>query len=230
MEMLTKLLQEQESQAAEKIQGLKQQLQEKDAQMACMASWTVEALQCTKLAKSYALYLKDKWLQFQINTLAQRGTIAFQNYHYFMDLCDSSSAEDKAKLSKFYLHNLALPNMNLWDPNATLGDVQVMAMASWLNHEEKREVEIWNVMNMELSEPLMIKAELEDPSALLYAHHHLANNPQVLPDYIEKQSQAIAHIEDMERLLGDKCIHACTRRWNTLSHSLKINEYTPQQE
>ena len=77
-------------------------------------------------------------------------------------------------------------------------------------------------MNRELSEPLMIKVESEDPSALIYAHQHLANNPQVLPDYIERQAQAIAHFEDMERLLGDNCIHACTRRWNTLSHSLKI--------
>ncbi len=103
-----------------------------------MASWAIEALQCRKPTKSHALYIKDQWLQFQINTLAQRGTIPFQNYHKFMALCESSSANDKAKLSKFYLHNLALPNMNLWDPNATLGDVQLMAMASWLNHEEKR--------------------------------------------------------------------------------------------
>jgi len=141
-----------------------------------------------------------------------------------MALCDSSSAEDKAKLSKFYLHNLALPNMNLWDPNATLGDVQLMAMPSWLNHEEKRAAEIRNIMNRELSEPLMIRSEPEDPSALIYSHQHLTNNPQVLPDYIERQAQAIAHFEDMERLLGDNFIHACTRRWNTLSHSLKIRK------
>lgn len=61
-----------------------------------------------------------------------------------------------------------------------------MAMASWLNHEEKRAVEIWKVMDRELSEPLMIRAKPEDPSALIYAHQHLANNPQVLPDYIER--------------------------------------------
>jgi len=42
--MLTKLLQEQESQAAKEIQVLKQQMQEKEAQMACMPSWAVEAL------------------------------------------------------------------------------------------------------------------------------------------------------------------------------------------
>ena len=53
--------------------------------------------------------------------------------------------------------------MNLWDPNATLGDVKVMAMASWLNHEEKRAAKIWNVLNRELSEPLMIREKPEHP-------------------------------------------------------------------
>lgn len=100
-----------------------------------------------------------------------------------------------------------------------------MAMASWLNHEEKRAAKIREVMVRELSEPLMIRAELEDLSALVYAHQHLANNPRALPEYIERQAQAIVHFEDMERPLGENYIHACTRRWNTLSHNLKIREY-----
>jgi len=80
-------------------------------------------------------------------------------------------------------------------------------------------------MNRELSEPLMIKEEPKDTSALIHAHQHLANNPQDLPDYVEQQAQAIAHFEDMVRLLGYNCLHACTRRWNTLPNSLKIREY-----
>ena len=84
--MLTKLLQEKESQAAEEVQVLKQQLKEKEAQMACMASWAMAALQCIQPARSYALYLKEQWLQFQIKTLDQRGTIPFQNYNQFMHL------------------------------------------------------------------------------------------------------------------------------------------------
>ena len=142
VETLIKQQQEKESQAVTKVLILKQQLQEKEAQMAYMASQAMEALQCKKLARSYALYLKGKWLRFQIKTLAQRGTIPFQNYDQFMHLCDNSSVEDKAKLEKFYLHNMALPDMNLWDPNSTLGDLQLMAMASWLSHEENRAVEI----------------------------------------------------------------------------------------
>jgi len=100
-----------------------------------------------------------------------------------------------------------------------------MAMASWLSHEEKRVVEIQKIMTRELSEPLMIREEPEDPSTLIYAHQHLADDPHIKLDYVERKAQAIAHFEDMERLFGDNYLHACTRRWNTLSHSMKIGEY-----
>jgi len=125
-------------------------------------------------------------LEFQINNLAQRGITPFQNYHQFAALCGSSSSEDRAKLSEFYLHNLALPNMNAWDPNTVIGDVQLMAMASWMNHEEKRATEVRSIMSRELSEPLMIRAEPDDPLAVISTHQHLANSPQDLPEYIEQ--------------------------------------------
>lgn len=110
-----------------------------------------------------------------------------------MHLCDNSSAEDKAKLAEFYLHNMALPDMNLWDPNASLGDLQLMAMDSWLNHEEKRAVEIQKIMAKELNEPLMIRVELAEPLDLIYAHQHLATNPQVAPDYVAREGHVIYH-------------------------------------
>ena len=144
----------------------------------------------------------------------------FQYYGQFMNLCDHSSAEDKTKLAEFYLHNMALTDMNLWDPNAMLGDLQLMAMASWMSHEEKRVVEIQKMMEKELNEPPMIRAEPADPMALIYAHQHLVANPQSVPKHVVKQAQAIAHFEDMERLFGDDYIHAFMKRWNTLPHSL----------
>jgi len=49
-------------------------------------------------------------------------------------------------MAEFYLHNMALTDMNVWDPNAKLGDLQLMAMASWMNHEELRATEIKRLM------------------------------------------------------------------------------------
>lgn len=47
----------------------------------------------------------------------------FQDYRQFIDLFDQSTLEDRAKMFDFYLHNMALRDMNVWDPNAKLGDL-----------------------------------------------------------------------------------------------------------
>ena len=151
-----------------------------------MASWAMEAIQCRQPAKSYGLYLKDHWLQFQINTLAQRGISQIQDPQQFSELCSTSSSEDKAKLAEFYLHNLALPNVVSWDPNTALGDMKLMAFASWLNHEDQRAAETKSVMNRELNEPLLIRAEPEDPVALISAHQHLSTDPTASLRYMDQ--------------------------------------------
>jgi len=72
---------------------------------------------------------------------------------------------------------MALRDMNVWDPNARLGDLQLMAMASWMNHEELRATEIRRLMIKDQNEPLMIIAEPSDPMTLISTHNLLANNP-----------------------------------------------------
>ena len=47
----------------------------------------------------------------------------FQDYRKFIDLCDQITLEDRAKMCVFYVHNTTLKNMNVWDPNAKLGDL-----------------------------------------------------------------------------------------------------------
>ena len=51
----------------------------------------------------------------------------FQDYRKFIDLYDQSTPENKAKISDFYLDNLALTYLNVWDPNPKLGELQLMA-------------------------------------------------------------------------------------------------------
>jgi len=59
---------------------LRGNLQERENQLASIASLSLNAIQCRIPTKSYVLYLKEQWLQFQIKTLTQRGTIPFQDY------------------------------------------------------------------------------------------------------------------------------------------------------
>ena len=60
---------------------------------------------------------------------------------------------------EFYLHNMALTNMNVWGPNAKLGDLQLMALASSMNHEKLRAAEMKRILAREKNEPLFIRVE-----------------------------------------------------------------------
>jgi len=77
----------------------------------------MEVIQCRNPSKSYAISLIEKWLQFQINKMAQHESLPFEDYRKFIDFCKMETIGDRAKLPDFYMHNLILTNMNLWDPN-----------------------------------------------------------------------------------------------------------------
>jgi len=132
-------------------------------------------------------------------------------------------------MAEFYLHNMALTDMSVWNPNAKLGDLQLMALASWMNHEESRATEMKRILVREHNEHLFIKAEQSNPNALINTHNLISNDPHLAPRYLVAQEQAILHFEDIFKLLGDDSIYAYFRRWNTLPHRLKIREYhSPQ--
>ena len=102
--------------------------------------------------------------------------------------------------------------MNVWDPNAKLGDLELMASASWMNHEESRATKMKKILAREQIEPLMIRAEQSDPMALIGNHNLIANDPQLTPRYLDAQEQAISHFENMFKLFRDDRIQACLRR------------------
>ena len=108
----------------------------------------------------------------------------FQDYKQFLDLCDQRTLEDRAKMSEFYLHNTTLTNMNVWDRNANLGDLQLMALASWMDHEEARAAKMKKILAREQTEPLMIRSEQSNPVAVISTHNLIANDPQLAPRYL----------------------------------------------
>ena len=88
-------------------------------------------------------------MKFHIRALTQHGSIPFQDYKQFIELHDQSSIEEREKLVEFYMHNLTLIDMNVRYPNAKLGDLQLMALASWMTHEEARDEEVHKIMEKE---------------------------------------------------------------------------------
>ena len=99
--------------------------------------------------------------------------------------------EDRAKISEFYLHNLALTDLNVWDPFSKLGDLKLMALASWMNHEEARAAEMKKVMAREETKSLMIRVEQSNPMDVINTHNLIANDPKLAPRYLPAQEQVV---------------------------------------
>ncbi len=47
------------------------------------------------------------------------------------------------------MHNLILTSIKFWDPNSRMGDVKLLALASWMTHEEARAKEVKRVLERE---------------------------------------------------------------------------------
>ena len=56
-----------------------------------------------------------------------------------MDFYKEDNMVDQAKMAEFYVHNFVLKNLDIWDPNPTMGDMQLMAPTSWMANENTRE-------------------------------------------------------------------------------------------
>ena len=149
----------------------------------------------------------------------------FQDYRQFIDLCYQSTLKDRGKVSEFYLHNLALTNLNVWGPNSKLRDLQLMALTSWMNHEEARATKMKKVMEREETEPLMIRAKESNLVVVITTLNLIANDPKLAPRYLVTQEQVVTHFEEMFKLLGDDNMQDFQRRWNTFPYNLKIIEY-----
>ena len=111
-----------------------------------MAELCIEPLQHRFPSDSYDVYLKEKWILFQINTLASHGSLPFQYCRQFMEFYKQANIVDQEKIAEFCMHNLVLTNLEIWDPNPTMEDMQSMALASWMVNEDNRAKEIRKFM------------------------------------------------------------------------------------
>jgi len=120
-------------------------------------------------------------MHFNIKILAQYGSLPFQNYKTFIGFYHKFSMEDRARKVEFYMHNLILTDVKLYDPNYRMVDVQLMALASWMTHEEARVEETKRAMSREIDETLLIRAELRAPHIVINNHRLIFEDPKLEP-------------------------------------------------
>ena len=82
------------------------------------------------------------------------------------------------------MHNLVLTNLDIWDPNPTMGDMQLMALVSWMVNEDNRSKEIWKVMGRRNREPLHIKPELFSTREVILNRQEIERDPTLVESYL----------------------------------------------
>ena len=153
-----------------------------------MADLCIEALQHRFTSDSYVVYLKEQWLLFQINTLVSHGSLPFQDCRQFMKFYKQANIVDQAKMEKFYVHNFVLTNMEIWDPNITMGDMHLMALASWMVNEDTREKETRKVMGRRNREPFYLRPEVFSPRGVILNHREIKKDPAFVESYLQTQT------------------------------------------
>jgi len=108
----------------------------------------------------------------------------FQDYRKFINLCDQITLEDREKISNFYLHN---DRFKCVGPKSQDSDLQLMALESWMNHEEERATEMKKLLTKEETKPLMIRAEQSNPMVVISMHNLITNDPKIAPRYLDVQ-------------------------------------------
>ena len=109
---------------------------------------------------------------------------------------------------EFYVHNLVLTNLDTWDPNPTMGDMQLMALTSWMMNEDTRAKEIWRVMRRRNREPLHIRSEFFGPRGVILNRREIERDPTLVESYLQTQTQVIGHFDDVSRHIENESIMA----------------------
>ena len=94
------VLKEKLQMAQENNIALREKFQQKGHQVATMVDLCIEELQHKFPYDLYIVYLKEKWLLFQVKTLASHGSLPFQDCRKFMDFYKQANMDDQERNGK----------------------------------------------------------------------------------------------------------------------------------
>lgn len=105
--------------------------------MDILCSLYTNALACSSLAKNYALFLLEIYLQLKINVVKVGKPIELKIVDDFINCCKHHGVKVQWLFSKFYLHNFILEEEMEKNPSPFVGDVQFQAFISFVVNQLK---------------------------------------------------------------------------------------------
>ena len=105
--------------------------------MDTLCSLYTDVLACRCLAKNYALFLLERYLQLKIKAVRERKSIELNTVDDFVKCYKHYGVKVQRLLCEFYLHNLILENYIEINPSRFVGDIQYQAFISFAVNQLK---------------------------------------------------------------------------------------------
>ena len=106
-----------------KVDKVMNQLKLSYTQMDTLYSLYTDVLACRCLAKKYALFLLERYLQLKIKAVRAGKSIELKNIEDLVSCWKIYGIKVQRLLCEFYLHNLILENDYESNPSPFIGDV-----------------------------------------------------------------------------------------------------------
>jgi len=107
----------------EKVKKVTHRLDTIMNQMDTLCSLYTDVLACRELAKNYALFLMERYLQFKIKSVKAGVPIEIKTIDDFINYCKHYEVKVQRLLCEFYLHNLVLDGEMEKNPSSFVGDI-----------------------------------------------------------------------------------------------------------
>ena len=169
----------------------------------------------------YALFLVEKWLQFQMKSLKDKLPHDINTLKELANSVQQGTKAEEYMFNEFYLHNLVTPHPYKWSPNPYPRYVQQRALSSWNMHENKRINEMIKYEVASYESELYFRGESFRPSKVTFSHATLTMDKYQIPILVNKQEESMRRFEEMKGEEIQYSLQACEDRQEGIPPKLK---------
>lgn len=145
-----------------------------------LSSLYIDVLACRSLAKNYALFLLERYLQLKIKAIRVGKSIELKIVEDFINCCKHHGVKVQHLLCEFYLHNFILQEEVQKNPCHFVGDIQFQAFISFFVNQMKWFKAHNTFQRQENGLDVWVRGELKNPLQLLNKRKSLKQKEGVI--------------------------------------------------
>ena len=187
----------------EEIEELKEQLESQKQCMDDALKLADQALACRPPPRVYALWLKEKFLLFQLMLTLKNMNVEFKSAQEFYGLYQTLPPWQQNLLCELYVYNFVIPLETEWNLFLYIGYVHLKSLMLCMSNEENYDRHLNDYRDEERAQPLPLRAESSKPDEILWDWFTLTygkRNPKVRDKIFATRTKVYAEYENFPTL------------------------------